>query len=256
MLLDDCYIGYLNMDHRIDRLNHMSEQFLKSGINTAVRHRGKKPEEFNLRDRRLKVMRDRTKGAIPCHFGQVEIMVTALGNHKHACVFEDDIFFCDDFNERMEYISEWTKTHEFDIIWLGAPFHTNPPYWHPTGNSKGTPNCSAGIGFDAEPTDDLRMVRTYGAYCTFAYIVNKNSVEKVLKMLDKNLHKSIGIDWLMLLIQPQLKCYSFVPGCVKQIDNLSDIGTGMTVWSGQLRNGPYVYQNFMHEFNPEGFKWK
>jgi hypothetical protein len=35
---------------------------------------------------------------------------------------------------------------------------------------------------------------------------------------------SMGIDWLFILLQPNLKTYAFNPGCVKQIDNKSDIG--------------------------------
>jgi hypothetical protein len=52
-----------------------------------------------------------------------------------------------------------------------------------------------------------------------------------------------------------------VPGSVKQIDNLSDIGNGMTIFSGFSRlngteeNSRYWYQENMNDFNPETFKW-
>lgn len=253
-MVENIYCGFLNLDHRTDRLNHMEGQLSKVGLK-AVRHRGKKPQEYNLDDPKYRVMLNRTPGAIACHEGQVDIMKTAQSVGKHALVMEDDIIFCEDFNKRLEYIDNWANTHEWDVIWLGASFHTNPPYWHRIGVSGMPPDCSAQLGKDCEPTDDPRMIRTYGAYVTFAYIVNFNSMDKIFKLFDEHLHTSIGIDWLFIKLQPQLKCFSFVPGCVMQMDNMSDIGAGMTVWSGQLNNGPYVFQKIMEDFNPENFKW-
>ena len=254
MDIKDCYVGFLNMEHRTDRLAHMQEQLSKAGIE-AIRHRGKKPEEYDLSDPKVQVMRNRTPGAIACHFGQVEIMRRGLESGRHAIVFEDDIIFCDDFQDRFEYICKWTEAHEWDVVWLGASFHVNPPYWHRIGKSGMPPDCSAQLGKDCEPTDDPRMIRTYGAYVTFAYMVNKDSIQKIFALFDQHLHTSIGIDWLFIKLQPQLKCFSFVPGCVMQMDNMSDIGTGMTVWSGQLSNGPYVFQKKMTDFDPTKYTW-
>lgn len=254
MDINDFYVGFLNMEHRTDRLSHMEAQLSRVGIE-AIRHRGKKPEEYDLNDPKVRVMRNRTPGAIACHFGQVEIMKRGLESGRHAIVFEDDIIFCDDFANRFEYICKWTETHEWDVVWLGASFHVNPPYWHRIGKSGMPPDCSAQLGKDCEPTDDPRMIRTYGAYVTFAYMVNKDSIQKILDLFDQHLHTSIGIDWLFIKLQPQLKCFSFVPGCVMQMDNISDIGTGMTVWSGQLNNGAYVFQKRMNDFDPTKYKW-
>jgi GR25 family glycosyltransferase involved in LPS biosynthesis len=253
-MVENLYAGYLNMPHRLDRFNHMQEQFKKTGLQFN-RHIGKKPQEYNLDDPKYRTMLNRTPGAIGCHEGQVGIMKMAQSVGAHAAVFEDDVILCDDFDKRLEYIDNWTNTHDWDVIWLGASFHTNPPYWHRIGVSGMPPDCSAQLGKDCEPTDDTRMIRTYGAYVTFAYIVNFNSMDKIFKLFDEHLHTSIGIDWLFIKLQPQLKCFSFVPGCVMQMDNMSDIGSGMTVWSGQLNNGPYVFQKLMTDFNPETFKW-
>lgn len=254
LTLDNIYAGFLNMDHRTDRLNHMNEQLKKAPFQ-VVRHRGKKPQEYDLNNSKYRAMLNRTPGAIACHEGQVEIIRTAQSIGANALVMEDDIIFCDDFDRRLEYINNWTKEHEWDVIWLGASFHVNPPYWHKFGKSGMPPDCSAQLGKDCEPTDDPRMIRTYGAYVTFAYIVNFNSMAKIFSLFDQHLHTSIGIDWLFIKLQPQLKCFSFVPGCVMQMDNMSDIGTGMTVWSGQLNNGPYVFQKRMEEFDPTTYKW-
>ena len=252
-MVENLYASFINLDHRADRLMHMGGQIEKTKLN-VTRTRGIPWKEIP-ESPETQVMRNRTPGAIGCHFSQVAVMKEAQRQGKHALVMEDDIIFCDDFDKRLEYIDNWTKTHDWDVIWLGASFHVNPPYWHKFGQSGMPPDCSAQLGKDCEPTDDPRMIRTYGAYVTFAYIVNYNSMDKIFTLFDQHLHTSIGIDWLFIKLQPQLKCFSFVPGCVMQMDNMSDIGTGMTVWSGQLNNGPYVFQKRMEDFSPENYKW-
>lgn len=259
-MVDNCYVGFLNLDHRSDRLAHMTDQ-LNRGDLKAVRHRGRLPHEFDLNDPNVATMKNRTPGAIGCHFGQVEIMKTAQSLGLNAMVFEDDCIFCQDFTQRMEIVKDFTDTHEWDVIWLGASFHVKPPYWHNHGGSGMGPNCSANLGRDAELTDNPRMIRTYGAFATFAYIVNVKSMDKIFKLFDEHLYTSIGIDWLFIKLQPQLKCFAFVPGCVRQMDNRSDIGNGDTIWSGFLKlngtfeNSAYVYQDRMDQFNPETFNW-
>ena len=65
---------------------------------------------------------------------------------------------------------------------------------------------------------------------------------------------SMGIDWLFILLQPYLKTFAFVPGCVKQMDNLSDIGQGITRFSGFAILGPHWFRDRMTDFNYENFK--
>lgn len=253
-MVENLYASFINLDHRTDRLAHMEAQISKLNLK-PVRTRGIPWGEVNADPEKVAVMKNRTPGAIGCHFSQVSVMKEALRQGKNAAVFEDDIIFCSDFDKRLEYIDKWTGSHDWDVVWLGASFHVNPPYWHKFGKSGMPPDCSAQLGYDVLPTDDPRMIRTFGAYVTFAYIVNVNSIQKILDLFDQHLHTSIGIDWLFIKLQPQLKCFSFVPGCVMQMDNMSDIGSGMTVWSGQLNNGPYVFKEYMHEFNPETYTW-
>jgi len=279
------YSSFVNMDHRTDRLAHITEQSKRISL-PMTRTRGMKPHEVLEKGLatldQVGVMMRRTQGAVGCHFSQVEVMKDALALERHAVVFEDDCVFCEDFDKRFEYIHNWanqttitdgydeklkmeTQTFEkrqWDVIWLGASFHVNPPYWHRrNGSQDSRSDASANLGYDAKLTDDPRMVQTFGAFATFAYIVNKNSIQKILDLFDQHIHKSIGIDWLFILLQPQLRCYSFVPGCVKQMDNMSDIGNGITKWSGFLQlngtreNSAYVYQERMEYFDPLTFNW-
>jgi len=242
-ILNDSYISFVNLDHRKDRLMRMERTLAKAGI-TAVRQRGMLPSEYTGDPDRVKVMRDRTPGAIGCHFSQVEIMGEAWIRGRHAFVMEDDLIFCSDFHQRMAIIDEFCATHPWDVIWLGGTFHVNPPWWHKNDLRR-----------DAECTDHPRMVRTYGAFCTYAYIVNRESLEKVVTMLDAQLPTSIGIDYAFIQMQPYLMTYAFVPGCITQYDNQSDIGKGMTVFSGFKKLGPYWFQDRMEQFNPETFNW-
>lgn len=252
-MVENLYSSFINLDHRTDRLAHMRAQLGRVGLD-AFRTRGIHWSDIPPSPE-TEVMRNRTPGAIGCHFSQVKVMKDAQEQGKHALVMEDDIIFCDDFNVRLGLIDKWCDSHEWDVFWLGASFHVNPPFWHKVGESGMRPNCSAQLGYDVKCTEDPRIVRTFGAYITFAYIVNVNSMDKIFSMFDQHLHTSIGIDWLFIKLQPQLKCFAFVPGSVMQMDNMSDIGNGMTVWSGQLNNGPYVFQKTMEEFNPETFNW-
>lgn len=244
MLIEQSYISFVNLDHRTDRLMRMRESLPKAGLKNAVRTRGMLPEEYKGDPARVEVMRKRTPGAIGCHFSQVKIMEEAARQRAHAFVMEDDLIFCSDFQKRMGHIDAFVATHTWDIIWLGGTFHVNPPYWH-----------KLDIGRDAELTNDPRMVRTYGAFCTYAYIVRDISLEKVLGLLDQELDKSIGIDYAMIQIQPQLLTYAFVPGCITQYDNKSDIGKGMTIFSNFKKLGPYWFQDKMEDFNPTAFNW-
>jgi GR25 family glycosyltransferase involved in LPS biosynthesis len=238
-LINNLYASFVNLDIRDDRLRHMQKQFRRIGLR-AVRQKGILPHEVKGDRSKYKAMLNRTPGALGCHMSQVEVMKKALDIGKHAFVMEDDLVFCTDFNERLEYIERFLDGREWDVFWLGATFHSNPPVWHKDK--------------DAERTEDPRILRTYGIWSTYAYIVNHSSISKIINLLDENVHDSPGIDTLFIKLQPQLNTFCFIPGCVKQFDNKSNIGTGMTVFSNFASLGAYWYQETMHDFNPDKLK--
>ena len=247
-LLDECYVGFVNMDHRRDRLARMQRELDRVGL-PATRHRGMKPEEYVGDPKRVEKMRNRTPGAIGCYFSQVGIMAKALALGKHAFVMEDDLVFCDDFFNRVDLMRQFVVDHDWDVIWLGGTVHINPPYWH------------KGLGRDAETTDHPNFLRAYGAFCTYAYLVNGESLDQVLQLLDETLDQTIGIDYSFIQFQPRILAYTFVPGCVTQYDNQSDIGKGVTRFSGFLKmngtveNSAYVFQKRLSDFDPTKFNW-
>lgn len=244
MLINDCYIGYLNLDHRTDRRNHIENELARVGL-TAERTRGKLPTEFNLIAHKLQVMKNRTAGAIGCHYGQVEIMKKAFAAGKHGFVLEDDVIFCSDLQERFIMIDEFLKDKDWAIFWLGGTYHYPEGWWHKPGHNEELQQCDCTFGVDAEKTEHPNFMRTYGAFSTHCYIVNHKYIELVLAFLETNVHLSMGIDWLMILLQPQLNTYAFNPGMAIQMDNMSDIGNGMTVFSGFKMLGNHWFKDKM-----------
>ena len=243
-ILENSYISFVNRDDRPDRLIRMENTLKEVGLE-AVRTRGMLPTEYSGSPEKIKCMLSRPqKGAIGCHFSQVSIMKTAHQKGKHAFVMEDDLIFCQDFKDRMAYMDRFCSTHPWDVLWMAGTFHVNPPWWH-----------KEDLGRDAEQTDDWRMMRTYGAFCTHAYIVNRDSIPKILQWIDEILPLSMGIDWAFIQIEPRLHTYAFVPGSIIQYDNRSDIGKGVTLFSNFKRLGPYWYQEYMNDFDPVCFQW-
>lgn len=260
------YASFVNLDHRTDRLTHMTRELARVGIK-AERTRGIPWKECDLNNSKHQTMLNRTPGALGCHLSQVEVMKKAHELGRHAWVMEDDLIFATDFQARLKHIENFLEGRPWDVFWLGGTFHS-PAFWHPDGPSKMRPDCSARLGKDFDHTDDPRIKRTYGAFCTYAYLVNYNSIPRVLSLLDQHLHESIGIDWLFIKLQPQLNCYAFVPGSVIQIDNKSDIGTnpdgsqaktifsGFKQLNGTIENSRYWFADNMNDFDPNTFEWK
>lgn len=232
---------FVNLDDRPDRLEHMKRELSRVGI-AASRQRGMPPSEYAGDPSKVEVMRRRTPGAIGCHFSQREIIKRGTESGQHVLVMEDDLVFCDDLAERMDHIEGFLNAKPWDICWLGGTIHINPPVWH-----KDT------LGRDAEVTDDPRIVRTYGAFCTYCYIVNTASCAKIVKLLDDNVHRSIGIDWLFIQLQPQLNTFMYLPGCCKQRDDRSSIGSGWTIFSAFSKLGPYWFASRKNDFDPISF---
>ena len=61
----------------------------------------------------------------------------------------------------------------------------------------------------------------------------------------------MGIDWIMILEQPNLNCYAFNPGCIKQYDGPSNIGDGISMFSGFRKLGPHWFSKNMNEYIPD-----
>lgn len=252
-LIEDSYASYINLAYRIDRNLHMQSELERVGLK-AERFEGIKTSDYVWDADKTGVMQRRTPGAIGCHFSQVKIMETALVKGKHAWIMEDDLLFADDIQERIKLADDFLEGKDWQIFWWGGTFHTQPAWWHKPGHSLDLPQCNCTYGVDVQPTDNKQFVRTLGAFSTHCYVVNKNFIEPLLEFLDANVHLSMGIDWLMILLQPMINSYAFVPGSVIQMDNMSDIGNGLTVFSGFKMLGNHWFQKRIEDFDYEKFK--
>jgi GR25 family glycosyltransferase involved in LPS biosynthesis len=254
----DMYAAYINLDSRPDRNERMVNELTRVGIK-ADRLKGLLPEEVEEPEHKISVMLNRTPGAIGCHYSQVAVMKEALSRNSHAFVMEDDLIFCDDIQERLKHIEEFLSHREWDVFWLGGTYHKKPT-WHKSVNGKHThPDlqmCTCNLNRDWEPTEDPKIVRTYGCWSTYAYIVNRKRLAHILDLLDQNVYMSMGIDWLFIKLQPQLNTYAYVPGCVKQYDNRSNIGNGITEFSTFASLGEYWFQPTAEGFDYSSFYQK
>ena len=258
MLLDDCYIAYINLAHRKDRREHMEKELARVGIK-AERFEAIRTRDHQWDHEKWGVMLRRTPGACGCYASQMGVMQKALSIDKHAFVMEDDLEFCSDWSDRVLYLEKYFADKSWDILWLGATVHIGPPHWY-TGHNPLLPG--ANLGKDAECTNDPRILKTLACFCTYAYIVNKDSIGRVLWLLEEQIPTSIGIDFSMIRMQPFLNTYCLLPGAVKQIDNLSDIGTGITRFSGfsklngSIENSRYWWQDKITDFDPTTFNFQ
>lgn len=252
--LEDCYISFLNLPHRLDRLVHMKNELERVGIK-AERTVGKMPYEFDLNSPKFQVMKNRTPGALGCHYGQVDIMIQAAILGKHALVMEDDLVFCSDWQERIKDVEEFLSNRSWDIFFFGGTYHlSNSTWWHKFEHSSDLKQCQCSFGVDVVATEDKRFVRTYGAFSTHCWAIHKDFIPQLLNFLDKNVHLSMGIDWLTILLQPSINAFAPCPGMVKQMDNQSDIGSGITKFSGFSALGNHWFQDRAENFNYDNFK--
>lgn len=241
MILDNCHIAYVNLASRTDRNEHMQKELARIGIK-AERMDAYLPHEIidRVGADRLQKMIQGTIGACGCMYSQMSIMLKAVRGKFHAFVMEDDLIFCDDFKDRLHEFTTFIP-NDWDILWLGATFHKEPT-WHKLGHQDKLP-CNCTLNKDWEETNHPNIVRTYGIWSTYAYIVNAKSIPKITLLLSEIMPESIGIDYSMIALQPLLKTYAFVPGMIKQFDNQSNIGNGITKFSGFSKLGEYWWAN-------------
>lgn len=250
---DESFISYVNLPDRTDRLDHMIKELDKADI-FAERTIGMYPHQFDRHDPDTQVQWNRTPGSIGCMESQMNVMRKAYDRDKSAIVLEDDVVLCSDFKKRMDYLQHFLNFQKnWDVAWLGGTVHINPPYWHIGGANPDLPGTK--LTKDAEPTWDPRIIKCWGAFSTHAYIVNYDSIQKVLNLLELVKKESMGIDWSFIRISYLLQTYMFLPGMVKQMDNRSSIGQGDTIFSGFSKLGPYWWQDTMDEFDPSTIVW-
>jgi GR25 family glycosyltransferase involved in LPS biosynthesis len=240
---------YVNLACRPDRREHAEKQFARYGI-PAHRFEAFTPDQWDGKPEDVERMKNRTPGAIGCWHSQQSIIEKFIDTDYVGVVCEDDIFFCDDLHKRLEYLNDHAPD-DWDIIYLGATFHT-PGEWYRH------PDCAswAHLERDAEPTNDKHIMRVYGEWGTYCYLVNGRNARKVVNLLDEIRPVSDGIDHAFIRLGDRVNAYCFVPGCVIQYDNQSNIGKGITEFSHFATLGPYWFTKYMEDFDPATYNWE
>lgn len=246
---EDLHIGFVNLSHRVDRLEHITRELERVGLSgerfEAINTKG---EEWNRPP--YEVLYNRTRGAIGCMLSQMAVMQLAYEKGKGVMVLEDDVVFSTDIKDRLNYIENFVnvKEQDADVIFLGGTVHTDRPWWHGKEHeSLLKPYCNCTLEKDYEDIGDKHMVRVYGMFSTHGYIVPYKKIPSILELLNSVMHVSIGIDFSFIILEPKLKCFAFLPGSLKQIDNMSDIGNGMTVFSGFSMLGEHWFKDKLSE---------
>ena len=233
---------YINLSHRTDRLAHITQEFDRIGI-SAQRFDALRLEDYHGPKKDVAVMMATPK-TIGNWLSHLAVWKKVQDTDKVVGVLEDDALLCDDFTARLQYIED-NFDKPWDIFYLGATYHVDHPVWH-----KHT------LGRDFEQTDVKYIHRVYGAFSNQGYLVNGQSVTKLLALMEREKPTTRGSDTAMIKLQPELQCYSFTPGMVFQIDSQSDIGIGVTRFSKFFDTlGAHVWCRRLEDFDYDSYNW-
>ena len=233
---------YINLDKRTDRKAQIEAEFAR--VNLPARRLSAFTKEDWTGPESDVAMMQKTPNTIGNWLSHTYLMRTVQNTDRDVLIVEDDTTLCADFQERLRYLEEHLP-EDWDIAFLGATFHIDPPHWH-----------AEALGRDVATTDVPHLLRAYGVWSNHGYIVRGRSAGKILRMMRDIMPKAAGSDTALIMLQPQLKAYVMVPGAVFQRDSRSDIGVGITRFSGFLKLGPYVYTEHLNDFDPTEFDWK
>ena len=195
-LVDKSYV--INLERRKDRLEHIKKEFDKIDLDykVFVAIDGMKLD-LDISDVNKGII-----GAIRSHTGVVKDAIK--NNYQIIAVFEDDIIFCDDFDERLKYYLD-NVPNDWDILYLGCHFNGCP-----------SPILTKNIH---------KITQCYGC---FAMIINNKSglFQKIL-----NVPENAPYDDSIKDILPSINAYVFFPFFVKTLNTVSDISENKNSFS-------------------------
>lgn len=232
---------WINLSHRQDRRDYMEGVLGKAGL------RAERFEAFRKEDwpGAMPPKMAATPNTLGNFLSHVALMDLAAATGRVVGVLEDDVVLCSDLAERLDYVAR-VFDREWDLFFLGATYHVNPPVWH-----------KATLGRDFELTGVRHIHRTYGCWSNYAYLVNPDRAARLAGLMRAGMAETAGSDTLLIELQrEQIACYSFTPGAAFQADMQSDIGRGVTVFSHFRQSlGPYVYAERLGDFDYDAYDW-
>ena len=197
---------YINLDHRVDRKEHVESQLNKIGINA---------QRFNA----IKM----ENGAIGCSMSHLKILQDALKNNvEHILIVEDDITFLDP-ELFIKQFNTFFQLHgnNWDVVLLAG--NNMPPY----------------------DNVDNTCIKVSRCQTTTGYLVNgpyiKNLIQNIkmsiTHLIQKpNEGKLFAIDKFWFSLQQADRWYLIIPPTVVQREDYSDIEKRITNYENMMQD--------------------
>jgi len=188
-------ILFINLSHRLDRLQHVTQQFRLLGITHA--------ERFNAIQTQ--------SGAIGCSLSHIKCLEMAKKNkYKQIFICEDDITFTNPqlFLENMYQFENSEYCANWDVLIVGG--NNVPPYVQKTDYLIKISNCQTTTGY---------IVREH--YYDVLIQNMKEGVNHLLRNPENKREYAVDMYWKKL--QQRDKWYMIIPPTVVQYENYSDI---------------------------------
>jgi GR25 family glycosyltransferase involved in LPS biosynthesis len=191
--VDEVYC--INLIRREDRKKHILDQFKKIGLGSFKIIKGIDGQKLKITET------EKRKAEIGCLRSHISVIQDAINRgYNKIAIFEDDVIFCDDFEKRFEYYSNYVPDN-WDIMYLGSDI---PPLLRPVAYVKNM---------------IFRVWRSTGCYAMI--LNNKNGLFQ--KIIDESKTEKRPIDIYIENLFPKINAYTFLPSFVKLLETKSDI---------------------------------
>jgi len=200
-------IYVVNLDNRPDRINKFKENFNFPAFSysrfSAIRGKNIKPNDqlqriFEGNDY------DMRSGMVGCAMSHIKMYIELINsNYDLFCVFEDDIGFTPNFQEKLIHLYNTNKDTSWDLIYLGH--HLRSSYIDKEVFDK--EKMPVAEKWDARTS----LVKSMGG--TFGYIITREGAKKMLEFI--NTHgMTNGIDTVQQKAANNLNIYYCKPHLV------------------------------------------
>jgi GR25 family glycosyltransferase involved in LPS biosynthesis len=189
------HVIYINLEHRIDRKEHVEEQLLSIGIKAPIR--------FNA----IKLQ----NGALGCSMSHLKCLQTAKDNKwPQVLICEDDIHFLNPilFLTQLKSFLRLNKQNAWDVLLLAG--NNMLPYEKNGMNSIKVHHCLTTTGYIVQEHYYDTLIQNY-----------KEGIQKLMREPDNK--KMYAIDKYWIKLQETDKWFLITPLSVVQMEDYSDI---------------------------------
>jgi GR25 family glycosyltransferase involved in LPS biosynthesis len=184
---------FINLEHRTDRLTHITNEMKKMGINA---------ERFNAIKTKI--------GSIGCTMSHVKCLeIAKQRDYSHVFICEDDITFLnpDILKNSLKQFNEDTDI-EWDVLLIGG--NNVPPYEKTREYCIKVSNCQTTTGYVVKKSYYDTLIQNF-----------RESVRNLIR--EPTNHKMYALDIYWKQLQKTDKWYMITPFTVVQSDSYSDI---------------------------------